>query len=90
MQSSDCKINARIFFVDGLNQFVNNFIKGDCKVTTTTTVDVEIRSLRKEQPWLRKKQKKLLKKLLKKQLKKLLKRKKSSFFCKAENLEGLT
>ncbi len=45
---------------------------------------------REEQPWQRKKQKKLLRKLQKNLQKKLLKRKRSSWFCKAYAFEGLT
>ncbi len=45
--------------------------------------------IREDQPWQRKKQKKLLRKLQKNLQKKLLKRKRSSWFCKAVAFEGL-
>jgi len=71
------------FFVDGSNHFVNNLFR-ETEKSQQQQRDYSNVIIREEQPWQRKKQKKLLRKLLKKLQKKLLKKlKRSSCFCKA-------
>lgn len=70
------KCRASKIFVDGSNHFGNNFIKGDCKVQTTTNVITEMWSPRGATMAKKKAAKKATKKAAKKTTKKATKKKK--------------